>query len=195
MTFSTETTVRDFLSNFSDRANELANDVLECLEFLRQRGEHKTVREEYVPIRAYLLGTQVPDDTPLILGGERQRFDAKIMHASGEEILEVTQATPVDEHKVRLAIAGSGMTDELRALEREQLSSFPTPIIEAINRKVAHGYPEPRTLLVAVIGEHTFEDDAIIRGWLPAIRQQSRQGNFRAVYLVETARSKLFKIY
>ena len=189
-----QTTVGQFLQNVSDKAQALANDVLEFVEFLRDRA-YKEMREEHLPIRAYLLRQAVPLDTPLVLGGETHRFDAKVMHAAGEEILEVTQAIPKNAHQVRHGLAAGAMTARLRDLERKIVTSFPGPVIDAINKKVAHGYSEPRTLLVAVLGDHTFEDDAIILGWLPAIRQQTTRGNFSAIHLVDIARSKLFQIH
>ena len=112
-----------------------------------------------------------------------------------EEILEVVQALPKDEHVVRHALVKGAMNMEQRELVMKQLQSFPQPIVEAINKKHKHAYADKRVLLVSVTGEHTYEDDKLINEWLPRIRAETILGNFSGIYLVETARYKIFQIH
>jgi hypothetical protein len=157
------------------------------------------MREEHIPIRAYVLRKGVPLDAILELGGEAHDFDAKIITSNEQgkqkEILEVVQALPKDEHIVRHSIVNGTMNLERRILENKQLQSFPQPIIDAINNKHAHAYADKRVLLVSITGEHTYEDDELIEQWIPKIREKTILGNFTEIFLVETARYKLYKIY
>lgn len=193
-------TVQEFLDQFSAKSGRIVNDILEYIDFLQhKKREHKSMREEHSPIRAYIRRKNIPTNAELILGGEAYNFDAKIIQedAQGvhEEILEVVQALPKDEHVVRHALVNGEMNMELRKLEMKQLQSFPKPIIEAINKKHKRAYTDKRILLVSVSGDYTYEDDELINEWLPRIRAKTNLGNFSSIYLVEIARSKIFKIH
>lgn len=193
-------TVQEFLDQFSAESQRIANDIFEYIDFLKQKKRcHKSMREEHIPIRAYVRRRAVPVDAILELGGEAHDFDARIItkNARGthEEILEVVQALPKDEHIVRHMLVDGTMNKEPRELEMKQLQSFPQPIIDAINKKHQRAYADKRVLLVSVTGEHTYEDDELISQWIPQIRANTVLGNFAEIFLVETARYKLFKLH
>lgn len=193
-------TIQEFLDQLSADAERIANDIFEYIDFLKHtKREHKSMREEYIPIRAYVRRKEIPTDAILELGGEAYDFDAKIIvrdaQGAREEVLEVVQALPKNEHIVRHALVKGAMNKELRELEMQQLRSFPQPIIDAINKKHKRAYADKRVLLVSVTGEHTYEDDALINEWIPYIKANTVLGNFAEIYLVETARYKLFKLH
>lgn len=87
------------------------------------------------------------------------------------------------------------MNAEMRLEECRQIETFPQPIIDAIRTKHTKSYSDVRILLVAVAGEVTLEDDAIIERWLSEVRSKTVLGNFAEIYLVETARYLIFKIH
>jgi hypothetical protein len=199
-TAASSTSVQEFLDQFSATSERIANDLIEYLGFLKHsKREYKSIREEHIPIRAYLLREGIPLDAIIELGGEAHPFDAKIRLANVAEedsiVLEVVQALPVNEHRVRHALVKGRMDEELRELEKEQLQSFPLPIIEAIRKKHSRSYADKRVLLVSVTGEHTGEDDKLIEEWIQVTRQNTSLGKFVAIFLVETARYKLFKLH
>jgi len=193
-------TVQEFLDQFSAKSERIVNDIFKYRDYLKQRTRgYKSMREEHIPIRAYIRRKEVPVDATLELGGEAHDFDAKIItkdeHGTHEEILEVIQALPRGEHIVRHALVNGTMTLDLREREMQQLQSFPQPIIDAINMKHEREYADKRILLVSVTGEHTYEDDELIGQWIPLIRENTVLGNFVEIFLVETARYKLFKLH
>lgn len=193
-------TVQEFLDQFGAYSERLANDLQRFVDALkhRQRSD-KAVREEHVPIRAYLRRKAVPLDGILKLGGEAHGFDAKVSYeVEGRRVectLEVVQALAEDAHKVRHAIADGRMNAEMRLEECRQIETFPQPIIDAIWTKHTKSYSDVRILLVAVAGEVTLEDDAVIERWLSEVRSKTVLGNFAEIYLVETARYLIFKIH
>jgi hypothetical protein len=193
-------TVQDFLEQFSANSERIVNDPLRFVRFLRhkERGD-KSKREEHIPIRAYLRRKPIPPDGVIELGGEAHDFDAKLSYEfDGRRVectIEVVQALAKGAHKMRLAIADGQMNDEMGAEERRQFETFPQPVIDAIKAKQDKLYSDTRILLVAVVGEVTQEDDAIIERWLSELRSKTVLGAFSEIYLVETARYVIFKIH
>lgn len=192
--------VNDFFKICDNEAERIANDIFEYVDFiLHKNRKYKAMGEEYIPLRAYLKRKNIPLDAGIELGGEAHDFDAIITYKeSGEEriaIIEIVQALPVGEHLVRMAVAKGKMDEKMRLEEWKQLGSFPQPIIDAINKKHEKMYADKRTLLVSVIGEHTFEDNELINGWIADVQTKTELGNFSEIYLVETARSLIFKVH
>lgn len=193
-------TVQEFLDQFSARSQLIVNNVLRFADFLKhkQRGE-KSLREEHIPIRAYLRRKSIPLDGLIELGGEAYGFDAKVAYEVEGQVLECTlevvQALANGAHKIRFAIANGRMNDEMRAEEWRQIETFPQPIIDAIKAKQAKSYSDTRILLVVVSGEVTQEDNRIIEQWLSDVRSKTVLGNFSEIYLVEAARYLIFKIH
>lgn len=192
--------VREFLDNFSEESQRIVDDVLEYADFLLHKGKkHKTMREEHIPIRAYLRRKDIPMDSDIELGGEAHDFDAIVTYgdsgAEKKEIIEIVQAMPTEEYLIRRALVHGEMNVEMRIKELNQFDSFPQPIIDAINKKHQKRYADKRILLVSVIGEHTFEDDVRVASWVPEIQRATELGNFSEIYLVETARYLIFKIH
>ena len=72
---------------------------------------------------------------------------------------------------------------------------FPKVIIDAIKKKHAKRYTDKRTLIVAVDGDYTGQNDAIIEGWLETIRKETSLGAFKEILLVEVARLKVFPAF
>lgn len=194
-------TVDEFLKQFSSESERIVNDIFEYIDYIKQKNrDYKSMREEHIPIRAYIRCKGVHGNAILELGGEAHDFDAKIISndrvARYEEILEVTQALPEKEHVIRHALTGNGITTlKMHDLAIKQIESFPKPIIDAINKKNKKRYADNRILLVSVAGEYTFENDKLINQWIPIIRKETTLGDFLEIFLVETARYKIFKIH
>ncbi|WP_335915586.1 hypothetical protein [Shewanella algae] len=192
--------VKEFLENFSAQSQRIANDIFEYIDFLsHKKRDYKNIREEQIPLLAYIKCKKIPHDADMELGGEAHDFDAKFIYSLGNvrvtQTVEIVQALPMGEHEVRLALVHGKMDVSMRLKEYEQLRSFPKPIIDAINKKHQKNYADKRVLLVSVIGEHTYEDDALIKSWIPEIRRNTFLGNFTEIFLAETARSVMFKIH
>ena len=153
---------------------------------------NKRLREEYLPILAVLNAKGWADDLEIELGDDRQTWDASL---SNGQILEVVQALPKYEHEIRLEIALGNSSKEIHDKHAEDHDEFPEAIVRAIKSKVAKNYPEHRILIVAFDGDYSFEDDAVIEGWLPTIGDQTVLGNFGEVLLVERDRLKVFRLF
>ena len=151
----------------------------------------KFLREEHLPIRAVLLYKKIKRGSKIELGNETEPWDARV---SGTLILEVTQALPEKEHEIRQNLA-SGLTKEAFLAHAADARQFPAAIVSAIRKKVDKCYLDNRTLIVAVSGAYTREDDCIIESWLPTIRAECNSGNFAEVLLVERDRQKVFKVF
>jgi len=175
----------------------------------------KYLREEYPPILAVVRAQNLPDSDTIELGNETQPWDARV---NGIDVYEVIQALPEKEHEVRKAIVGDartmvdvhnpepGQPNKLPAtgaaaqmiLLLEHANDhlqFPNVIVDAINKKHKKGYADNRTLIVAVDGDYTGEDDGVIEEWLDRIRTETTLGNFKEIFLVEVARLKVFRIH
>ena len=193
-------TVQEFLEKFSAESQRIVNDIFEYIDYTKQKTRgYKSMREEHIPIRAYILRKAIPKKAILNLGGESHDFDAKIIWNDEteryEEILEVIQALPEKEYVIRHALVDGIKTLEEYNISIKQIESFPQSIIDAINKKHKKIYADKRILLVSVAGEYTYEDDKLINQWIPIIRKKTILGNFLEIFLVETARYKIFKIH
>jgi len=129
------------------------------------------------------------------------------------------QALPEDEYKIRKAIASGkeriflsasdpNRTDLnknpltgpvglflLQALHARDQFQFPVAIIEAIKKKQDKNYDDLRSLVVVFDGDYSFEDDRIVLGWIEEIRRQTTRGTFKAIYLFERDRAKVFPLF
>ncbi|WP_157774941.1 hypothetical protein [Melittangium boletus] len=192
--------VKEFLDRFNEESQRIVSDIFEYSKFILHKDrKYKTIREEHIPLRAYLVRKDISPDAEIELGGEAHDFDAMVTYgvagAEQKEIIEVVQAVPAGEHIVRQALIQGEMSVEMRIEESKQLNAFPWPIIDAIKKKHNKMYADKRVLLVSVTGEHTLEDDEIIESWIPDIQAATMLGNFSEIYLVETARYIIFKIH
>ena len=95
----------------------------------------------------------------------------------------------------RMLADGGYKTIKDMALHAISQHSVRDIIIEKINKKLSKVYPEGTILLISVSGDATGEDDEVVQGWLPQIRRSAALGNFSEIYIVEEARSRLFKIF
>ncbi|MBY4805497.1 hypothetical protein K6W78_36560 [Burkholderia cepacia] len=192
--------VGDFLTRFDENSQRLANEILELPRYYRQETrDYKYLREEHIPIRAFIRRQQIAVDAQVQLGRETEPWDARIVTKDGTEIiLEVVQALPREAHYYRAAAASNmWLPLEERTRHQRAIDEFPEPIIRAIRDKHKMNYPEARVLLVSVMGEYSDEDDFVIREWLNEVQKASdlNRGQFGSVYLVEMARARLFKIF
>lgn len=186
-------TVGEFKRRFGEFAREKAQDVLSFVDFLNHRGDKdKDCREEWVPIMAYLKHFHIPDSAEFVLGGKVKGWDACI---GGDLFIEVTMALPENAHEIRRAIAGNGLTLGIRVAHANDHLQIPDVAIRRIAEKNAKDYPPNTVLLVAVQGEDSFEDDGLIGEWITRIRRRADRGRFAKVFLVETARYKLFPVF
>lgn len=192
--------VADFLEEDRTAAQRFLND-LALFKELRDgmKREHKARREEYFALIGYIKRKPISPDLDMELGGEAHDFDAKFINKSkgaiSEEVVEVVQALPSNEHKVRIARAKGRFTPQMLTDDLDDLHSFPSPIIDAINRKHQKRYSDERTLLVSVRGDYTYESDQVIEGWMPEIRALTKLGGFTAIYIVEPDRPALYRVW
>jgi hypothetical protein len=190
--------VSAFFENLDEGAQLIA-DALVIGDFILERGRlFKYWRTEWLAIGAYLQRTGWSENDVIEFGVNGERWDAKLSRPYRTEILiEVTQAVPEGAHIVREAFVQRGtLAHDLatRTLHQRGIDSFPDPVVAAIEAKHAKKYAEPRVLLVTVLGEYTTEDDAVIAAWLKDVRGRTHLGTFAAIFLVEIARSRLFRI-
>ncbi|WP_282275492.1 hypothetical protein [Stenotrophomonas sp. PS02297] len=188
-----------FLEKLSKGANLICNP-LSIADFTLESNRHyKYWRTEWLGIKAYLSWLGYSDEDTIELGFEIDRLDARVRRENKPDILiEVTQALPKNAHLVRHAIVRHGRLPpdfRLRTLHQKGVDAFPDPIINAIADKHEKVYPIGTTLLVTVLGEYTGEDDAVINAWIEEVRLRIQIGKFSAIYLVEIARSRIFKIF
>ncbi|SFU21014.1 hypothetical protein [Paraburkholderia aspalathi] len=193
--------VGDFLARFDENSQYLANEIQELPRYLRQETrDYKYLREEHIPIRAFIRRQQIAVDAQLQLGRETEPWDARIVTKDGTEIiLEVVQALPREAHHYRAAVVSNVWRLPLEDRTRHQrgIDEFPEPIMSAIRDKHKMNYPEVRVLLVSVMGEYSDEDDFVINEWLQEVREAPDlgRGQFSSIYLVEMARGRLFKVF
>ncbi|WP_172459681.1 hypothetical protein [Komagataeibacter rhaeticus] len=110
--------------------------------------------------------------------------------------IEVSRAAPDDDHVYRRMLSDGGYrTIADQYFHAISLQKVPDIIVERINKKLLKEYPKGTVLLISVSGDATYEDDDVVQGWLPKIRRSVKLGSFSAIYIVEEARSKLFKIF
>lgn len=184
-------TVKEFKEHLEDMATTRV-DLSMFSRFLSHgTREDKQLREELLVVWAVIRHRNLSDDDAIVIGGEPEDFDALL---KGEKI-EIVQALPDHEHENRRAIANGTVTDELWLKHANDHLQFPSAIIKAIALKHAKHYADKRTLVVAVDGIYTGEEDSIIEGWLPKIRKGTHRGTFKQVLLVERARYKTFTVF
>jgi len=175
----------------------------------------KYLREEYVPILAVLKHKCISDTETIELGDEKEEWDARV---NGVELYEIAQALPAEEHLMRKSVAGDSRTSmEVGNLKSGQLKKmeivgvaaqialllkhandhqqFPRVIIDAIQKKHERAYADKRSLFVAVSGDYSFEDDAVVEGWISEIRKATTLGNFIEIAIVEVERQKVFSVF
>jgi len=176
----------------------------------------KYLREEYIAIHAVVRYQRYAGGEEIELGDEKQGWDAWI---AGREIFEVAQALPEGEYEIRRAIASGSASlmlpvhspnpDEpvelpltgplavslLQAQHARDHHQFPTAIITAIEKKHRKKYADTRTLIVVFDGDYSFEDDQTIAKWIEEIHRQTTRGTFKAIYLVERDRAKVFPVF
>lgn len=195
-----EMSVADFIHGMRANAQFLANNLFEITAFARHdRRDYKYMREECLPLLAYLKHFNIEMDATITVPKERGEWDGRIRRRDKEDlIIEVTQALPSEAHWFREAMTAGfrwKLSLEERTRHQKGIDEFPTPIIDAIARKHCKNYKDSRILLVSIMGEYTDEDDAIIDEWLKDVRRRTEIGAFSFIYLVELARYKLFKIF
>lgn len=188
-----------FLEKLSEGASLICNP-LSIADFILESDRHyKYWRTEWLGIKAYLSWLGYSDEDTIELGFEIGRLDARVRRENKPDILiEVTQALPKNAHIVRHAIVRHGGLPpdfRLRTLHQKGVDAFPDPIISAVADKHEKVYPTGTTLLVTVLGEYTGEDDAVINAWIEDVRLRIQVGKFSAIYLIEIARSRIFKIF
>jgi len=184
-------TVREFFKKLNGMAGARVSLDTYADSIMHKTREDKFFREEYLPISAVLHYLKIPLSDQIELGNETEPWDALI---SGSYILEITQALPKEEHKVRCKIP-AGLDLNTFINHASDAKQFPGVIIDAINKKVQKGYADERILAVVVSGDYTMEDDGVINSWIPQIQAESSQGNFTEILLVERDRHKVFKIF
>jgi hypothetical protein len=190
--------VGEFIDSLRQNSQYICNDIFEFQRYvLQERRDYKYLREEHIPILAFIEQSEIEADAELHLGRETEPWDAQIVRADGEVIvIEVTQALPHEAYRFREAVVANPKPPlEERTRHQRGIDEFPQPIIEAIDRKHEKNYPEARVLLVSVLGEYSDEDDFVIKEWVREIQDGSHRGGFADIYLVEMARGRLFKIF
>jgi hypothetical protein len=191
-------------------------DLAAFADYVKKKSRpDKYLKEEYLPMLAVIRYKGITDTATIELGDEKQPWDARV---NGTDLYEVIQALPENEHEIRKATAGEARTTlpiDVPAGGKEKRKPV-TPVtaqmvlhiqhagdhlqylgvvIDAIKQKHEKRYTDDRTLVVAVDGDYTAEDDAVIERWLTAIRQQTDRGTFKEVLLIDVARLKAFKVF
>jgi hypothetical protein len=188
---SDEMKVGDFLDLFNSKAQEIVNKNGEYAKFLlHEKRDYKYYREEWIPLYAYICRFCVSREASIILGRERERWDAQI----DGQYIEIAQALPKLAYQDRISLV-NGQTLKDRIISIHLPLQFPQVIIKAIESKLEKSYPNNCILLVNVLGEYTRENDERIMKWLVGVRRRVKRGNFSKVYLVESARYKIFEIF
>jgi hypothetical protein len=192
-------TVGAFFRQHNEASERIVNDLAEYIKYWKAEGErdYKYIREEHTPLYAFLKHFKINDSAILHLGSEKEVWDAKVLQENEAEIIiEITQALPEDDHIFRRESMNEIVVDlGSRTRHQRSVDLFPDPIIRAIANKHQRNYPEKRVLLVSVMGDYTEEDDLVIDEWIKEVRVASSKGNFSKIYLVDSARRKLFQIF
>jgi hypothetical protein len=186
-------------------------DIKAYCDYLQHKArEDKYLREEHLPILAVINYKAIPDDEQLELGEETVAWDARI---GGNDLYEIVQALPENEHEIRKGVQRSVEVDGERvkiifrgiasggappfvhlehAADHQQ---FPSVIVDAIESKHRKNYNDSRSLVVVFSGDYSFEDDEVIAGWVRQIRSRTSRGAFREILLVELDRLKVFPVF
>lgn len=208
------------IDEFDARISEMVMDRMGlrryCGYLRHETREDKYLREEYVAIQAVIHHKGYPGHAEIELGDERETWDARI---NGNDLFEVVQALPANEHVIRRSVAGGeskvmapvidSETDEPAELLLTGLPAriliqmehaydhlqFPRVIVEAIEKKHRKQYTDLRTLVVVFDGDYSFEEDRIVHKWVEEICQRTHRGAFKEVLLVELCRRKVFNVF
>lgn len=185
-----ELSISDFISYVNDSVEDIFYDnPLHTAKFLLQdEREYKYLREEYIPLKAYILMNNYNNGV-VKLGKEVEPWDAIISHDGLCEVIEITQALPHFEHQTRKALASSmsgvkGMSLQLRSKQQATLDYYPRYIVDAINDKHTKKYDEPRVLLVCILFEFLQDDNELLASALNYVKKKTDIGNFKSIYLV-----------
>ena len=180
---------------FSSFCERTVNEWLDgrFSDYIRHKNQFdKEIHEEWIAILALLRHLNISDDTSLCLGGKKERWDASV---GDSFFIEVSRAAPEDDHKFRQMMADGGFKTIIdmwrHALSQQKVCNI---IIERIKAKLKKDYPEGTILLISISGDATNEDDDVVEGWLPRIRESVSLGGFSSIYIVEEARRKPFQI-
>ncbi|WP_368195659.1 hypothetical protein [Aeromonas sp. R2-2] len=187
---SSELSIEDFVDYVNDSVEKIFYDnPLHAAKFILQdEREYKYLREEYVPLKAYILMNGYSDGV-VKLGKEVEPWDAIISHDGLCEVIEITQALPDFEHLTRKELASKmfgvkGMSLLSRSRQQAALDYFPRYIINAINYKHQKRYDEPRVLLVCILFEFLQDDNELLDSALKYVKENTNIGNFKSIYLV-----------
>jgi hypothetical protein len=191
--------VAQFFQKLTHGSNLIANALYIGDFILESERHYKYWRTEWLGIEAFLNEMNWPGEDIIELGFGSDPWDAYIRSQDGRDVvIEVTQALPAEAHQIRHAIVAYGSLPadiQLRTLHQKGVDAFPDPVVETINEKHRKTYPDGTILIATVLGEYTGEDSAVISAWIEDIRLRTHIGAFSAIYLVEIARSRVFKIF
>jgi hypothetical protein len=190
-------TIKEFIREIEAEAQHIVSGGVRSLsQYYAQKKsktfDYKQFREELMTIYTYIKCNGFSEDESIIIGGEQAEWDALI---SDNIIIEVIQALPKDAHEVRIEISKNGMNLDTKLKHMNDTSQFPDVIIQAIEQKHNKNYADKRILLISVSGEYTGECDETIDKWLDEVEVQTQMKNFESIYLVETARCRLYSIF
>jgi hypothetical protein len=147
----------------------------------------KKLLEEILPLAAFIQARYGPGSRMQVRwSGGSQPYDAQGFYRGGlvdrgflpaEQYLEITTAEPVNEYLVRERMAKHGgsfatagtrrdpvtrevLSDPVAVEHSEEMDGFVRLILERVQEKVGHGYPENTALVVHCnLGEVILEDD------------------------------------
>lgn len=188
---ATAITVGEFREQIRSRPNGMG--LKEYASFLRHDSrDDKYLREEHLPIFAVLNHLNVRDAQTLELGREAEGWDARL---DCNELFEVVQALPRDEHVVRKEIANGGQSPVTYWQHASDHLQFPQVIVDAIEMKHKKSYSDSRTLIVSFGGDYSREDDEVVSLWIAELRRKTQKGTFGRIILVEVDRLKAFPLF
>ncbi|MGA7438026.1 MAG: hypothetical protein WBW32_07860 [Luteibacter sp.] len=156
-----------------------------------KRRPNKSLKEELIPIRDFLLTREVPLGAIIRFGLDQGRYDAMIedKEAGSITVIEVTRAAPNDDHEM-LSLLNQDLYGQLPAINRARIKkgidSIPNKIMAALVEKQAKDYEDDRILIITTPPEYVYQGEAyIIEEMIAEVRQLSPQGKgrFREVLL------------
>ncbi len=189
---TTTMTITQFRQQIIDMAQARMGLKAYCAYLRHSTREDKYLREEHLPVLAVIDYKAIPDTEQIELGNEKEPWDARI---SGQDLYEVVQALPMDEHQVRREIADGGQSPVTYLTHATDHLQFPGVIVEVIEKKHKKGYRDGRSLVVVFGGDYSGEEDEVVHKWVQHVRGRTTRGAFKEVLLVELDRRKVFPLF
>jgi hypothetical protein len=187
----TKMKITDFKHQYNEAAAAFLAGGLDSFSlFLKHKIDGaKQFREELTAIYGFVVTTETPDTEDIVIGGEKENFDAQV----GGSILEVVRALPESEHVLRKQVAeGTVPQSTFQSTIQHSPQRLAELISGALIKKQKKHYSDKRILLISVDGEETQEDDQAVNDALSIVRTNATHEPFVSVWIVETARRKAF---